>query len=76
MKYDSTFGVKGISCPYVQAPHTQHPHNLILSRFELFPHALTFCDKTNPVYSAHYFDVFVTYKEGFNILLDNQNLNP
>ena len=62
-----TSGIEGTSCPYVLAPHTQNPHNLSLSRFEVFPNAQIFCDKPEPLYSTQYSDGFVTYTDGFNM---------
>ena len=57
-------GIKGISYPYVHAPHA---HNPFLSRFEVFPNAQTFYGKPEPLYSTQYSDLFVTYTEGFNM---------
>ena len=45
--------------PFVHAPHTQKPHNPSLSRFEIFPHAQTFCTKPEPFYATQYSDLFV-----------------
>ena len=60
-------GIKGTEHPYVYAPHTQHPNNPSLSRFEVFPTAQTFCGKPDPLYSTQYSDLFVTYTDGFNM---------
>ena len=43
IKPKATSGIKGTEHPYVYAPHTQHPNNPSLSRFEVFPTAQTFC---------------------------------
>ena len=43
IKPKTTSGIKGTEHPYVYAPHTQHPNNPSLSRFEVFPTAQTFC---------------------------------
>ena len=67
MKPYSTSGNKGTEHPFVYAPHTQHPNNPSLSRFEVFPTAQTFCGKPDPLYSTQYSDLFVTYTDGFNI---------
>ena len=42
IKPRTTAGIKGTEHPYVYAPHTQHPNNPSLSRFEVFPTAQTF----------------------------------
>ena len=66
-KSDTSYGIKGISFPFIHAPHTQNTHNPSLSRFELFPHTQTFCGKPESLYSTQNSDVFVTYQEGFNM---------
>ena len=58
-------GIKGTEHLYVYAPHTQHPNNPSLSRFEVFPTAQTFCGEPDPLYSIQYSDLFVTYTDGF-----------
>ena len=69
-KKSSSFdGIKGTSYPYIRAPHTETPHNPSLSRFEVFPNAHTFCGKPKPIYSTHYFDLFVTFELERNQLL-------
>ena len=60
-------GIKGTEHPYVYAPHTKHPNNPSLSRFEVFPTAQTLCGKPDPLYSTQYSDLFVTYTDGFNM---------
>ena len=67
IKPKTTSGIKGTEHPYVYAPHTQHPNNPSLSRFEVFPTAQTFCGKTDPLYSTQSSDLFVTYTDGFNM---------
>ena len=42
IKSKTTSGIKGTDYPYVYAPHTQHPNNPSLSRFEVFPTSQTF----------------------------------
>ena len=37
------------------------------SRFEIYPHAQTFCGKPEPLYSTQYADIFVTYLDGFDM---------
>ena len=64
-KLDPTSGSKRISYPCVHAPHTQNPHNPSLARFEVFPNAQKLCGKPQPLYSAQYFDLFITYTDGF-----------
>ena len=44
-KSDTTHGNKGTRFPYVHAPYAQNPHNPSLSRFEIFPHAQTYCSE-------------------------------
>ena len=66
-KPKSTSGIKGAAHPYVHAPHTQHPNNPRLSRFEVFPTAQTFCGKPDSLYSTQYSVLFVTYTDGFNM---------
>ena len=50
---------------------TLHIHktqnNPSLLRFEVFPTAQIFCGKPDQLYSTRYSDVFVTYKDGFNM---------
>ena len=53
-KSTSTSGNKGTEHPYVYAPHTPHPNNPSLSRFEVFPTAQTFCGKPDPLYATQY----------------------
>ena len=67
VKSQTASGIKGTKHPYVHAPHTQHPNNPSLSRFEVFPTAQTFCGKPDPLYSTQYSDLFVTYTDGFNM---------
>ena len=67
MKPKTTSGIKGTEHPYVYAPHTQHPNNPSLSRFEVFPTPQTFCGKPDPLYSTQYSDLFVTNTDGFNM---------
>ena len=67
IKLKTTSGIKGTEHPYVYAPHTQHPNNPSLSRFEVFPTAQTFCGKPDPLFSTQYSDFFVTYTDGFNM---------
>ena len=67
IKPKTTSGIKGTEHPYVYAPHTQHPNNPSLSRFEAFPTAQTFCGKPDPLYSTQYSDLFGTYTDGFNM---------
>ena len=59
--------IKSKEHPYLSAPHTQHPNNPSLSRFEVYPTAQTFCGKPDPLYSTQYSDLFVTYTDGFNM---------
>ena len=66
-KPKTTSGIKGTEHPYVYAPHTQHPNNPCLLRFEVYPTAQTFCGKPDPLYSTQYSDLFVTYTDGFNM---------
>ena len=67
IKPKTSFGIKGTDHPYVSAPHTQHPNNPSLSRFEVHATAQTFCGKPDPLYSTQYSDLFVTYTDGFNM---------
>ena len=67
IKPKTTSGIKGTEHPFVYAPHTQHPNNPSLSRFEVFPTAQTFCGKPDPLYSTQDSDLFVTYTDGFNM---------
>ena len=66
-KPKTTFGIKSTEHPNVYAPHTQHPNNPSLSRFEVYPTAQTFCGKPDPLYSTQYSDLFVTYTDGVNM---------
>ena len=65
IKTKTTSGIKGTEHPYVYAPHTQHPNNPSLSRFEVYPTAQTICGKPDPLYSTQYSSLFVTYTDGF-----------
>ena len=38
-----------------------------LSRFKIFPENKMFCNKPTPLYTTQYFDIFITYKECFNM---------
>ena len=67
IKPKTTSGIKGTEHPYVYAPHTQHPDNPSLSRFEVYTTAQTFCGKPDPLYSTQSSDLFVTYTDGFNM---------
>ena len=66
-KSDTTQGIKGTHFPYVYAPHAQNPQNPTLSRFEVFPHAQTFCSEPDLLYATVSSDLFVTYTKGFNM---------
>ena len=66
-KPETTSGIKGTVHPNIHAPHAQNPNIPILSRFEVFPHAQTFCGKPDPPYSIRYSDLSVTYTDGFNM---------
>ena len=44
-----------------------------LSCFEIFPENKMFCNKPTPLYINQYLDLFITYKEGFNMHTGNQN---
>ena len=65
IKPKTTFGFKGTAHPYVHAPHTQHPNNPSLSRFEVYPQTIS--SKPDPLYSTQYSDLYVTYTDGFNM---------
>ena len=43
------------------------------SRFEIYPNTNTFCNKPTPLHSTQYPDLFVTYKEGFNMNTGKRN---
>ena len=66
-KTDLSHGIEGARFPHVHAPHSQNQHNPSLSRFEILPHAQTFCSKPEPLHAKQYCDLFVTYTNGFNI---------
>ena len=66
-KSDTTYGIKGTRITYIHAPHTQNPKGPSLSRFEIFPHAQTFCSKPELLYATQYSDLYVTYTNGFNM---------
>ena len=66
-KPNITSGIEGTSYPYVRVPHIQNSHNPSLSRFEVFPNAQTFCDKSEPLFSTQYSDLFVIYTDGFHM---------
>ena len=72
-KSDTTYRNKETCFPYIHAPHTQNPHDPIHLRFEVFPHAQTFCSKPEPLYATQYSDLFVTYTNGFNIQTGQPN---
>ena len=67
VKPKTTSGIKCTEHPYVSAPHTQHPNNPSLSRFEVYPTAQTFCGKPDSLFSTQCFDLFVTYTDGFSM---------
>ena len=67
IKPKTTSGIKGTEHPNVYAPHTQHPNNPSLSRFEVIPTAQPFCCKPDPLYSTQYSDLFVTHTDGFKM---------
>ena len=37
------------------------------SHFDIYPESKMFCNKPTPLWTTHYFDLFVTYEEGFNM---------
>ena len=47
--------------------HHDTKSRIHLSRFEIFPENEMFCNKPTPLYTTRYPDLFITYKEGFNI---------
>ena len=59
-------GRKGTKYPNVKTPHST-VDNPILSRFEIYPNAQTFCGKPDPLCATQYDDIFVTYLDGFDI---------
>ena len=44
-----------------------------LSRFEIFPENKMFCNKPTPLHLTQYPDLFITYKEGFNMQTGKHN---
>ena len=44
-----------------------------LSRFEMFPENKIFCNKPTHLYTTQYPDLFITYKEGFNMHTGKHN---
>ena len=44
-----------------------------LSRFEIFPENKMFCNKPTPLHLTQYPDLFITYKEGFNMQTGKPN---
>ena len=44
-----------------------------LSRFEIFPEKKMFCNKPTPLHLTQYPDLFITYKEGFNMQTGKPN---
>ena len=68
IKPKTTSGIKGTEHPVPgYAPHTQHPNNPSISRFEVYPTAQTLCGKPDPLYSTQNSDLFVTYNGNFNM---------
>ena len=43
------------------------------SRFEVYPEQKSFCNKTFPLHTAQYLDLFISYKEGFNLYTGKRN---
>ena len=73
-KLGITSGIKATVHPHIHASHTQNPISPSLSRFEVFPHAQTFCGKPDPLCSTQHSDLFVTFRDGFN--MNNGQANP
>ena len=44
------------------------------SRLEIFPESKMFCNKPAPLFTTQYHDLFITYKEGFNMHTDKRYL--
>ena len=44
-----------------------------LFRFEIFPGSKMFCNKPTPLHTTQYPDLFITYKEGFNMRTGKRN---
>ena len=61
-----TEGIQGTKYPNVETPQST-VENPILSRFEIYPIAETFCGKPEPLYSTKDEDIFVTYLDGFDM---------
>ena len=59
-------GKQGTKCPNVKTPQSII-NNPSLSRFEIYPIAQSFCGKPEPLYSTQYYDIFVTYLDGFDM---------
>ena len=71
-KSDTTYDIKGTRFSYFHAPHTQNPHNPSLPRFEVLPHAQTFCSKPEPLYVTQYADLFVTWIDNNQSLIQKR----
>ena len=44
-----------------------------LSRFELYPEQRIFRNKPTPLHTTQYLDLFISYKEGFNLNTGKRN---
>ena len=44
-----------------------------LSRFEIFPESLMFCNNPRPLFTTQYPNFFISYREGFNMHTGNRN---
>ena len=66
-KPEATSSFIGTAHAFLHAPNTQNPKNPSLSRFEIIPNAQNFCGKPYTLHSTPYSDLFVTYRDSFNM---------
>ena len=54
-------------------PSDANSNKTRLSRFEIYPQQRTFCNKPTPLHITQYPDLFISYKEGFNLNTGKRN---
>ena len=69
----NTFFNNHSSTTSTDTPYHDTKSQTRLSRFEIFPENKMFCNKPTPLHLTQYPDLFITYKEGFNMQTGKPN---
>ena len=67
------FSTNNSNIPSDTPYHDTNPSQTRLSGFEMFSENEMFCNKPTPLNTTQYPDLFITYKEGFNMHTGKRN---